>query len=199
MDPTKFHKYNVIDTCSIWNLLASKSFYGTARAVGCRFSCTQFVVYECLRRPHSTTLSVQEEELRESFRKENQSGAIKDYKISIQDLQTVEILENRKRLGKGELSAIVFAIRTRQAFLSDDKGAIKLALTELSQNLVQSTTLLFAWLFFHGHLADPQKEQIILELEKHGRNMRKHYEGAYNRALEFKLVAQSNSGIQENS
>lgn len=84
-------------------------------------------------------------------------------------------------------------MQTRQAFLSDDQGVIKLALTELDQTMVQSTSLLFGWLFFHDHLADHQKEQIISELEAHGRNMRQHYEEAYNRALQFKLMAQTNT------
>ncbi len=193
MDPTRFHKHNVTDTCAIWNLLASTAFYGTARAVGCCFSCTLFVVYECLYKPRSKTPSREEEDLRERFRKEHERRAIQSYRIAIPDLQAVEILANRKRISKGELSTIVFAMQTRQAFLSDDQGAIKLALTELDQTMVQSTSLLFGWLFFHDHLADHQKEQIISELEAHGRNMRQHYEEAYNRALQFKLIAQTNT------
>ena len=199
MDPTHFHKYNVTDTCAVWNLLASTTFYGASRAVGCIFSCTQFVVYECLYRPRSTKPSAQEEELRERFRKEHERRAIPSYKIAIQDLQAVEILANRKKMGKGELSSIVFAIRTRQAFLSDDKGAIKLALTELDNTMVQSTSLLFGWLFFHDHLVDYQKEQIISDLETHGRNMRQYYEEAYNHSLQFKLTAQNNTNNQSTS
>ena len=110
----------------------------------------------------------------------------------------MEILSNRKKIGKGELSSIVFAIQTRQAFLSDDKGAIKLALTELDSTMVQSTSLLFGWMFFHDHLADHQKEQIIMELETHGRNVRRDYEEAYNHALEFKLMTRNKNGDQSN-
>ena len=142
---------------------------------------------------------MQEEELRKRFRKENERKALPSYKIAIQDLQAVEILANRKKMGKGELSSIAFALQTRQAFLSDDKGAIKLALTELDNPMVQTTSLLFGWLFFHGHLADHEKEQIILDLETHGRNIRRDYEEAYNRALQFKLMAQNKTASQSNS
>jgi len=166
--------------------------------VGCTFSCTQFVAYECLYKPRSIKPSKQEEELRERFRKEYERRTIPSYKIAIQDLQSVEILANRKKIGKGELSSIVFAIQTRQAFLSDDKGAIRLALTELESSLVQSTSMLFGWLFFHHHLADHEKEQIISELEMHGRNIRRDYEEAYDYALKFKLMAQNNIGDQSN-
>jgi predicted nucleic acid-binding protein len=191
MDPSHFHKQNVADTCAIWNLLASITFYGAARAVGCNFCCTQFVVYECLHKPRSRKLTTEEEELRERFRKEHNRQLIKSYKITIQDLQTVELLANRKRISKGELSSIAFAIQTRQAFLSDDKGALKLALTEIDNAMVQTTSLLFGWLFFHDYLSDHHKEQIISELETHGRYMRKHYEDVYNRALEIKLMGMS--------
>jgi hypothetical protein len=141
-------------------------------------------------------LSKKEEELRERFRKEHERHSISSYKISIEDLQTVELLSNRKKLSKGELSSIAFAIQTRQSFLSDDKGALKLALTELDTTMVQSTSLLFGWLFFHDHLADHQKEEIILELEAYGRYMRPHYEDAYKQALKFKLMARSNQSDQ---
>ncbi len=197
MDPTNFYKHNVTDTCAIWNLLASTTFYGTSRSVGCTFSCTEFVVYECLYKLR-TTISKKEEELRERFRNEHERQSIASYKITIQDLQTVEILANRKKLSKGELSSIAFAIQTRQSFLSDDKGAIKLALTELENTKVQSTSLLFGWLFFHDHLADHQKEEIIGDLESYGRNMRQNYEDAYNYALQFRLMSRNNIGNSDN-
>ena len=79
-------------------------------------------------------------------------------------------------------------MKTRQAFLSDDKGAIRLALTELDPTMVQTTSHLFGWLFFYGRLVDHDKEQIISELELYGRNMRKHYEEAYSQALETRLA-----------
>lgn len=199
MNPKHFHKYNVIDTCAIWNLLASLIFYGTSKAAGCIFSCTQFVIYECLYKPRSINPTQKEEELRERFLKEHESQTILSYKISIQDLQQVEILANRKRISKGELSTIVFAMQTRQAFLSDDKGAIKLALTELDSTMVQTTSLLFGWLFFHNHLADHQKETIISTLEAYGRNMREHYEGAYDLAIQARLMDQNNMNNQNNS
>ncbi len=187
---TQFHRHNVTDTCAVWNLLASKVFYHTAVAVGCDFCCTQFVVYECLYKRRSTPLTPQEHELRERFRYERDRRAIVEYRIAIQDLQTVELLSNRMRISKGELSSIAFAVQIRQAFLSDDKGALKLALTALDSVMVQTTSHLFGWLFYQNHLADHQKEQVISELEEHGRNMRSHYEDAYNRALELRLASQ---------
>lgn len=186
---THFHKHNVIDTCAIWNTLASRIFYSTIQSAGCHFCCTQFVVYECLYKPRSRKITAEEEELRNRFRKEYDRQTIKNYKITIQDLQTVELLANRKKIGKGELSSIAFAIQTGQAFLSDDKGAIKLALSEIDSAMVQSTSHLFGWLFFMGYLVDHHKEQIVSELESFGRYIRNHYEEAYSHALEIKLAA----------
>lgn len=187
---TQFHRHNVADTCAVWNLMASRLFYHTAAAVGCGFCCTQFVVYECLYKRRSTPPAPHEQELRERFRCERDRRAILEYHIAIQDLQTVELLSNRKRISKGELSSIAFALQTSQAFLSDDKGAFRLALTELDAAMVQTTSHLFGWLFYQNYLADHQKEQVISELEAHGRNMRSHYEDAYKRALESRLAVQ---------
>ena len=48
------------------------------------------------------------------------------YNITIDDLQEIDVLNSRKKLGKGELSSIVFAKKTRQAFLTDNTRARKL-------------------------------------------------------------------------
>ena len=68
----------------------------------------------------------------------------------------------------------------------------------MNSTMVQSTSLLFGWLFFHGHLADYQREEIIGDLELHGRNMRQHYEDAYNSALHLKLMNRNNADNKSN-
>jgi hypothetical protein len=60
----------------------------------------------------------------------------------------------RQLRGSGELSVLVFAGKTQQAMLTDDKGAQKLALTHLTADAVQSTPHLIAWLYFTSLLAD---------------------------------------------
>ena len=47
-DISQFAKLNVADTCSLWNLFASRLLYSTARSAGVQLCCTEFVIYECL-------------------------------------------------------------------------------------------------------------------------------------------------------
>ncbi len=77
----------------------------------------------------------------------------------------MEILERRKKLGKGELSSIAFAKGTGQAFLTDDQKARKLAL-EVLPGQVQTTPHLFGWLLFEGTLNDSDSASVIAEHEQ---------------------------------
>ena len=111
LNPAFFNQYNVADSCSIWNILSSKTLYSAALTATpkCYFSCTDFVYYECLIRPRKNE-STPEKELRQLLINERNKGLqFQSYSLSIEDLQDVEVLENRKRVGKGELSSIIFA------------------------------------------------------------------------------------------
>ncbi|MDF5724128.1 MAG: XRE family transcriptional regulator, partial [Rhizonema sp. PD37] len=66
----------------------------------------------------------------------------------------VEILQKRMNLSKGELTSIVFAKKTRQAFLTDDQKARKLASKVMQSDQVQTMPHLLGWLFFVSYLND---------------------------------------------
>jgi len=83
--------------------------------------------------------------------------------ISIDDLQEIEILNNRKRLGKGELSSIVFAKKTMQAFLTDDKKARSLGRSVLGSEYVQTTPHLVGYCFYKRYLVDSDFTVLIEE------------------------------------
>jgi hypothetical protein len=186
IDITKFTLLNVIDTCSVWNLLSSKVLYQAARSARCNFCCTGFVIYECLFKPRKDQQS--KKELQERLIKEQNNGNFKSHHISIEDLQEIDILERRKHLSKGELSSIVFAKRTCQAFLTDDQGARILAANVIDCTLVQTTPHLFGWLYYTGFLGDSDKDIIINEHEKfEGRPLSKYFNDAYMKALAVKL------------
>jgi hypothetical protein len=61
------------------------------------------------------------------------------YPISIDDLQSIMNLEQRKSFSKGELSSIVFAQKTRQAFLADGQEARKLSESYIGLGNTQTT------------------------------------------------------------
>ncbi len=69
---------------------------------------TSFVEYEVFYKPvkkETPIIIKQRQQLREETRKKR----FRCEHLSISDLQEIEILENRKKLGKGELSSIAFA------------------------------------------------------------------------------------------
>lgn len=194
LNPAHFHQYNVADSCSIWNILSSNILYSSALSATpkCYFSCTEFVYYECLIRPRSSETEP-ERRLKEKLVIERQKGEqFKSYSLTIEDLQDVEVLENRKRLGMGELSSIVFAKKTQQAFMTDDKKARNLAETYLDAKMVQTTPHLFGWLMYSNVLTDSDKDKIIQEhsafrTTKWG-NLSQFFETMYEMAFEYRLM-----------
>jgi hypothetical protein len=142
VDPRSFHRYNMVDTCAVWNVLSSNRLYQGASGAGCMFSCTRFVIYECLVKPRKK-MSIHDLELRRRLVEERNSARFSTFDLDLEDLQEVEILERRKKLGKGELSSIAFAKRTSQAFLTDDQKARKLG-NDVIPGYVQTTPHLLA-------------------------------------------------------
>ena len=190
VDPSQFHLLNVADTCAIWNILSSQLLYAAARSAGCGFCCTSFVHYECLVKPRKSS-DVGDAELQKRLHATLERKEIQSYSIDIGDLQEVMVLENRKRVSKGELSSIAFAKKTRQAFMTDDQGARKLAENSLDMGMVQTTPHLFGWLFFTGKLVDADKNTVVAQHKSVGRPLAPHFEKIYLTALSFRLMASS--------
>ena len=192
IDPSQFHLLNVADTCSIWNILSSKRLYRAAASAKCSFCCTVFVLYECLHKKRKR-ISPEDEELKSRLQRERDSQKIIACSLDVADLQDVELLENRRRLSKGELSSIAFAKKTQQAFLTDDQKARKLAETVLANRMTQTTPHLFGWLFFTCMLSDGDKDPIIQEHVRLNRPLEKYFEEMYLEALRCRSQAQSAS------
>lgn len=186
IDPSKFHLINVADTCSVWNLLSSLRLYAAAMEASCDFCITQFVQYECLVKPRRKPLSHAAQALISRLKTEQARGQFGAHACGIEDLQSIELLERRKRLGKGELSAIAFAMRIGQAVITDDQKARRLAV-DAGHALVQTTPHLFAWLMFLGRLGDSDKQLVIEQHEAMEQVLRPHFETAYVMALMCRL------------
>ena len=183
----QFEKLNVADTCSLWNILASRLLSVTAEAVGVKLCSTTFVRYECLHKPGPPR--PERQELQRRLRGRIANGSIQWHPIDIEDLQELEILRNRKRVSVGELSVIIFARKTRQAVLTDDIGAQKLARQELGAALVQSTPHLFAWLYFNSQMNDADKDQIVTDLQSLGRSLHPHLNVYHTEAQRCRALA----------
>lgn len=191
LNPSIFYPYNVVDTCGIWNILSSQLLFSGASS-RCKFCCTNYVYYECLIKPRANVSTV-EEELKQRLLKVRKGGKqFADYHLDLEDLQEINILQKRKNLGKGEISSIVFAKKTRQAYLTDDMGARKLAESIMDKNAVQTTPHLFGWLFYENILTDADKKQIIDDHSKFRTtkwgNLSSYFEIMYTRAFEYRLM-----------
>lgn len=186
-DPAIFYRVNVADTCTVWNVIASRRLLNAAHAAGCAFCITPFVKYEALSRPRSNPSAI-ELGMQESLRREMQRGRFQAHPCTLQDLQDVELLEQRRRLGKGELSTLALAMRMRQGFITDDDKATKLAAV-VKHSPIQSTPHLLGWLIYTTQLADGEKDTIIADLMAAGRNLRDRLEDAYMHALACRLKA----------
>lgn len=188
IDPSKFHLINVADACSVWNVLSSARLHAAAKEAHCEFCITSFVRYECLTKPRKRTPSSAETELMRRLTQEQRSGGFAAHSCDIGDLQAVKILENRKSLGKGELSSIAFAMKIMQAVITDDKKARKLA-EDSGHVLTQTTPHLFSWLIFKGRLGDSDKVTVIAQHQAMARPLAPHFETAYEMALQCRLNA----------
>jgi len=189
INPSYFHLVNVTDTCAVWNILSSVKLYSRSKEAKVQFFCTDFVIYECLYKPRRS-INETETALIKRLRESQEKGDFAAYSLSVDDLQTVEILENRKRLGAGELSSIAMAMKTRQAFLTDDQKARKLGEEFMGTPGPQTTPHLVGWLFFYGHLVDSEKAVVIEEHESMERPLSKYFETMYMEAMRCRLMNQ---------
>lgn len=196
INPSQFHKFNVADACSIWNVLSAQLLYVAAQSAGCHFCCTKFVYYECLFKPRKEQKS-EDIELQKRLRQAIQDGKIKSCTLELEDLQEIALLQKRKNLGKGELSSIAFAKKINQAFLTDDIKAKKLAEDVIARNLVQTTPHLLGWLFFTNFLSDIDLNPIIDEHRNYDRPLAQHFVEMYQRALDYRSKLSLN--VEESS
>lgn len=187
IDPSRFQTLNVVDTCSIWNILSSRILYSRACSTGCFFCCTEFVYYECLYKPRKNPTE-KDDDLQNRFRNECNNGNFKRYHLDIEDLQEVALLQNRKNLSKGEIASIAFAKKTRQAFLTDDQKARKLAAEVMEQHMVQTVPHLLGWLYFTNRLGDCDLNPIIEDHKQCGRPLTSHFQEMYRRALQYRSM-----------
>lgn len=187
IDPSKFHLINVADTCSVWNVLSSARLHSAAKEAHCEFCVTSFVRYECLTKPRKAP-SPAETELMRRLTQEQARGGFAAHSCDIGDLQAIKLLESRKKLGKGELSAIAFAMKIGQAVITDDMKARKLA-EDSGHAHIQTTPHLFSWLIFKGRLGDSDKGTVIAQHKAMERPLEPHFEDAYDMALQCRLNA----------
>lgn len=130
-------------------------------------------------------------ELMERLRTERATGMFGASKLHIDDLQDVDVLNARMKLGKGELSSLVFAKKSGLAFMTDDQRARRVGEQILMPTRVQTTPHLFGWLFFTGALDPCEREDLICEHELLGGKLRPHLQASYDEAMRCLLMTRA--------
>lgn len=187
IDITNCFKHNVIDSCSVWNLLSSMTFYSVLQENDFNFCLTKFVEYECLHKDR-TNATDKELDLKNRLEKQVSIGKFPVYELSIEDLQHDDILKFKTRFGKGELSSIAFAMKTGIAFLTDDQGARKKAISILGKDKVQTCPLILGWMLLNNLLTDSDKDLIIADHKNLDRPLEKYYRQAHEESLRIKYM-----------
>lgn len=190
IDITTCTKLNVTDSCAFWNILSSPTFYSVLIDQKFDFACTDFIVHECLHKKR-TEPTKEDSSIQNKFKLLLKTRKVVSHKLSIEDLQDDEILKYRKSLGKGELSSIAFAKKTRLSFHSDDQGARKIAEQILGVKQVQTTPLLLGWLFYNNHLSDRDLEPIIKDHISAGRPLERFFREVHEESWRIKLQTKS--------
>src|ERR1700689_4285364 len=90
------------DTCAVWNILSSSLLHRKCTSLNFSFALTSYGLYECLDKPRTSNKPA-DAQLRERLRIARGRGEFLAHSLAVEDLQEVAVLENRKRLGKGEL------------------------------------------------------------------------------------------------
>lgn len=186
IDIRSFYPINIIDSCSVWNVLSSTLLLAATIQSKCYFSITKFVEYECLFKPRKDLIR-SEEELKNKLSQLLEKKIINCFSLSIADLQEVELLNKRKKLGLGELSSIAFAKRTNQCFLTDDQKARKLAKEFLGNSMVQTTPHLLGWLLLNQSLSESELDSIIIEHNNNGRPLEQYFREVHLEYLRIRL------------
>lgn len=187
IDVSRFLKNSAVDTCSIWNITSSLVFTSAVRDVGCSLAATAYVYYEALHKPRKNPTACGLE-LQRRFRVEMRRGLFVRCRLDIADLQDIEVLQQRMKLGKGELSALAFAKKAGLGLLTDDQKARRLAGTVVMPARVQTTPQLFGWLFFSGRLVDADMDGIIREHLEFGRPLAEYFRETYEEACRCRLA-----------
>jgi hypothetical protein len=159
-----FKKINITDTCAVWNILSSNCLYLASQNAKLTFWITPFILYECLTKQRKNQ-TYQDSRLKQRLIDERSHGSFKAVPaVSIEDLQKLAVVENRKRLSKGELTAVAVANQfTDVGFITDDKGARTMAEKVIGLGRVKTTPLLLGWLFHAEQLFGSDIDTVIKE------------------------------------
>ena len=187
LDPTKFSRMTVFDTCSVWNVLSSRRLYQATIGANIYFCITPMVLYECLYKPRSC-MTPKKKEMIKRLEKARADGEFPIQECDLDDLAVIAQIAPRG-LGSGEISCIATVYQIRNiAFMTDDKRAHNFASEKLDLH-VETTPKLYAWLHYNCRLSDGDHVEIIREHEFYEcRPLTVFFQEAFDEAMRCRLM-----------
>ena len=190
IDVSVFTLINIADTCAVWHVLSAPLLCDLTHAAGCHLVITRYVEYECLHKPRKSETK-EDGELRRRLLHARQKNRFQTQPLSIDDLQDVTLLQQRRSLGLGELTSIAYSRRIGAAVLTDDQRARKLAREVAARE--QTTPHLVGWLAFHGRVSDADCELIVRHHEQMRGPLRKFIEEMFREGLRCRAMSAAGS------
>ncbi|BBK38655.1 hypothetical protein STAQ_37330 [Allostella sp. ATCC 35155] len=155
------------------------------------FVVAEYVVQECSRAAHSRTTPANTRALEHLDAVLKQGDFAQRVELSVDDLREVARLEGIKRLGIGELAAIVVARKLRCGFVSDDRAARRFATDFLDPEHIRTISHLVGHLVYLTHLGDGDVATIIADnkaLRADRGCIAPYIQACVTAALQFRLV-----------
>lgn len=188
-DYTSFVRFNVVDSCSILNVVSSGTLYAATATAGCALSITEFVFYESCIKKINRQLPANAETIRSKVSELVRTGELVRVSIDLADLQDPRVAGKTSRHSMGELSTMIFAKKAGLAFMSDDGKAQRLAKSIEPSPPVQTTPHLLGWLVYTKTIDQNTAELCVREHRANGRDLEKQLTQCITEAIGLSPIA----------
>ncbi|MGE5504146.1 MAG: hypothetical protein ACM31L_06955 [Actinomycetota bacterium] len=188
-----------IDTCSVWNILCSRTLTLAMKRQNRHFVLAEYVRYECLSKPRRT-ITAADQVMRSTLEAEIKAGQhFSTYSVGVEDLR--DLLANvgsLRNFHRGEVAALALARKLGNGFMTDDRTARMVGERALGHSRVRTTPHLVGWLLYIGQLGDGDIRPIVADNDayrqthgKLGPFIQKCYETAMSLRLREALQSQT--------
>ncbi len=151
------------DSCSLWNLLCSARLLNAAKERRLRLVLAEFVQYECLHKGRSRPTDPDTEIMKRLTAELEEGAHMSTAALSLDELREVARLRDVRRLGLGEIAAMVLARKVRGGLVTDDRSARKLTSEEYPEVPVRTISHLVGWLVYVRAIGDTDVPLVIAD------------------------------------
>lgn len=160
---SSFPNLSAIDSCSVSNLTCSALLLEATKQAGLCFVLAEFVRFECLVKKRSANSDADRQAMVRLARELDAGVHFTVSRLSVDDLREVARLRTVRRLGLGELAAMVLARKIRGGLVTDDRGARTLVGVEYGEIETRTVPHLVGWLIYSSRLGDNDVQIVVTD------------------------------------